>query len=268
MGLLRLLAVSCAGAACLLWALPAGRTVRIELSARAAGRALPAVLAGLGGGALAAGMSGDAAIGAALGVFAAMIPPGVASARRRRDAAAAAAAWPDFIAVLRGRISAGDSVADATRLAAIRHGGPLQPLATLLERNRARPFRETLSAARDAFADPIADRVLSTLGTASEVGGGRVDAVLAVLSRSVADETRLRSAHAAALTQQRLTAAVALVAPWALLLLTITTNPQAAAAFRTSSGRVVILVGFAGTLAGRILSARAARLAAPPRVLA
>jgi Flp pilus assembly protein TadB len=100
------------------------------------------------------------------------------------------------------------------------------------------------------------------------VGGSRVDAVLAGLSRSVADEVRLRSAHDAALTQQRLTAGVALVAPWALLLLTITTNPHAAASFRSPSGRVVILIGFVGTVAGRFLTSRAARLAAPPRVLA
>lgn len=268
MGLLRLIAVASAGAAFLLWSLPSGHPVRIEVTGRTIRGAIPTALVAVAGAALGAGLTGDSVIGGALGAFAAMVPPGVSRARRRRAAAAAAAVWPDFLAVLRGRISAGDSVADATRFAAIRQGGPLQPLADLLDRSRARPFGETLAAARDGFADPIADRVLSTLSTASEVGGGRVDAVLAGLSRSVADELRLRNAHDAALTQQRLTAGVALVAPWALLLLTITTNPQAASAFRSGSGRVVILIGFAGTLAGRFLTSRAARLAAPPRVLA
>lgn len=268
MGLVRSAAVVCAGTACLLWALPGGRLVSVELSMGAARTAVPAVLAGLGGAVVASGVTGDPMIGGALGALAAMVPPGITRARKRRAAAAAANVWPDFLAVLRGRISAGDSVADATRHAAMRQGGPLQPLAAQLERSRHRPFGEALAAAREVFADPVADRVLSTLGTASEVGGGRVDAVLAGLSRSVGDELRLRNAHDAALTQQRLTAGVALVAPWALLLLTITTNPQAAAAFRTRSGRVVILIGFAGTVAGRALTARAARLAAPPRVLA
>ena len=43
--------------------------------------------------------------------------------------------------------------------------------------------------------------------------------ILAALGVSVADELRLRKAHRAALTEQRLTAAVALIAPWALLAL-------------------------------------------------
>jgi Flp pilus assembly protein TadB len=268
MGLVRAVAVACAGTAWLLWALPGGNRLTFELSVRAFRAGLPTSLSGIAAAGVAAGVTGDAMVGAALGSLTAMIGLGMARARRRRTAAAAAGLWPDFLAVLRGRISAGDSVADATRHAAMRQGGPLQPLSTLLERSRHRPFGETLEVARDTFADPIADRVLSTLGTASEVGGGRVDAVLAGLSRSVADEVRLRSAHDAALTQQRLTAGVALVAPWALLLLTIATNPQAAAAFRTSSGRVVILIGFVGTVVGRVLTDRAIRLGAPPRVLA
>ena len=268
MGVVRLGVVACAGMACLAWALPGGNPVSIDVSIRGARSALPPIAAGTICAIVASGLTGDATIGLTLGAFAAMILPGLARARRRRAASAAAAVWPDFLAVLRGRISAGDSVADATRFAAARQGGALQPLADLMTRTRHRPFVETMATARDAYADPIADRVLSTLGTASEVGGGRVDTVLAGLSRSVGDEVRLRNAHDAALTQQRLTAGVALVAPWALLLLTISTNPQAAAAFRTSSGRVVILIGFAGTMAGRFLTARAARLAAPPRVLA
>jgi hypothetical protein len=83
---------------------------------------------------------------------------------------------------------------------------------------------------------------------------------------SVADDLRLRKAHEAALTQQRLTAAVALIAPWALLLLTITTNPQAASIYASSSGSSIILLGLAGTGLGYALARRTARLSRAPRL--
>lgn len=265
MGLVRFAVVAAAGTACLAFALPEGRTVSLRLFSpvtTAPAIALSAVVFATG-----VGLSGNSSLAAPFAVFAAMVPGAVRAARRRRERVAAAAAWPDFLAVLRGRIAAGETIPDAALEAASHLAGPFTPLAERLRQPSRVRFTETVADMRQEWRDPIADRVLTTLATASEVGGSRVDAVVAALSKSVADEVRLRRAHDAALTQQRLTAAVALVAPWALLLLTIATNPQASHAFARPSGRVVILVGLIGTLLGRFLSARAARLAEPPRVL-
>jgi hypothetical protein len=63
-----------------------------------------------------------------------------------------------------------------------------------------------------------------------------------------------------------MTAAVALVAPWALLSLTIATNPQAADAYRTATGSMVIAIGFVSTGLGFIVARRSARLSSAPRV--
>ena len=68
------------------------------------------------------------------------------------------------------------------------------------------------------------------------------------------------------MTEQRLTAAVALIAPWALLVLTVSTNPQAAHAFRTPTGAIVIGVGMAATGIGYVLARRSAELSKAPRV--
>jgi tight adherence protein B len=128
------------------------------------------------------------------------------------------------------------------------------------------PFPDALEAERHRLADPLADRVLITLAAAHRTGGATVSALLERLASSVAEELRVRKAHDADLTQQRLTAAVALLAPWGLLVLTILTNAQAAAAYRTERGSIVILVGLAATAGGHLLSRRTARLSRAPRV--
>ena len=54
---------------------------------------------------------------------------------------------------------------------------------------------------------------------------------------------------------------------FALLALTMATNPQAADAYRTPTGSVVIAVGFVSTVVGFVAARRSARLSRPPRVL-
>ena len=67
---------------------------------------------------------------------------------------------------------------------------------------------------------------------------------------------------------QRLTALVALVAPWALLMLTALTNPQANAAYGTITGQWIVVAGGTATGVGFALAGRASRLAGMPRVFA
>jgi tight adherence protein B len=239
------------------------------------GLALPrprVIAAGLVAGALgtlsAISLGGNVAMVAAAGSAGLAAPQLVSAARRRRRLEEAAARWPDFLAVLRGRLSAGEALPEATAAAAAGSGEHLAVLGRRLAEDRApgRPFAATLAAVRAEWADPLADRVLTALAAAAGIGGERVGAVLAGLASSVADELRLRRAHEAALTGQRLTAGVALAAPWALLLLTTATNPQAAAAYSTSTGTMVVLIGLVATLLGFWLSRRAARLSRMPRV--
>jgi tight adherence protein B len=189
----------------------------------------------------------------------------VAVERRRR---ALAEQWPDLLAILRSRLAAGRALPQATVEAALHTGQEMESIGRELERSLAQglPFAEALERRRKDLADPIADRVLTSLAFAARAGGGRVADILGMLGQSVGDELRLRRAHDAALTQQRLTAGVALAAPWGLLVLTVVTNPQAAAAYGTSSGMKVVGLGLAMTGAGFLLARRSARLARPARV--
>ena len=257
-----------AAAAAILAGLPLPRPRRFSCP-RLRPRLAAAGLATGAGAALAAiSLGGNSAAAAALAAMGAVAPVLAAAARTRRAAEQAAGRWPDFLAALRGRLSAGEALPEATAAAASAAGDRLAGLARRLEEGRSagQSFATILAEVRSDWADPLADRVLTTLAAAAGIGGERVGLVLSGLAGSVADELRLRRAHQAALTEQRLTAGVALAAPWALLLLTTATNPQAAAAYSTATGTVVVLAGLAATSVGFWLSRRAARLSHMPRV--
>ncbi len=218
---------------------------------------------------LALGVTAAPAIAGAVGALAASAPLAAASARRARQRADLAGRWPDLLAIVRSHLAGGAALPEAF-VAAARRSGPVlaeagDEVAGAIARS-GDTFPAALGRLQTRLADPIADRILTTLAEAHRAGGHQVAAVLAALGTSVADELRLRRAHDAALTQQRLTAAVALVAPWGLLVLTVTTNPQAAIAYRTSTGASIIGAGLVATLGGYLIARRVARLSRPPRV--
>ncbi|NQV06301.1 hypothetical protein HQ535_07105 [bacterium] len=211
-------------------------------------------------------LAADPVLAAATAGVVTVIAPGVAATRRDRVRMTEASRWPDLLAGIRARLGAGEPVPVATLEAARRIGPPFHRLAQALEESgRRTTFADTLGALAEDWSDPIADRVFGTLTIADRVGGPRVGEVLATLSASVADDLRLRLAHEAATTEQRLTALIALVAPWALLVLTVVTNPAAADSFSGSGGRVVVMVGLGATVTGFALTRRSLRLSTPGR---
>jgi tight adherence protein B len=205
---------------------------------------------------------------AALGALAATLPIHIRASRSRKRTAMTAHAWPDVLAHIRSSVSGGMTLPDAYISAASRVGGTFEE--TLAEVRRQVMYGDGFAAAmrhvRNRASDPTADRVTMTLIVANESGGHRVGEVLAALSASVAGESRLRQAHEAAMTEQRVTAGVALAAPWVILALSIATNPQAALAFSTAEGAVVVAIGLVLTISGWILSARIASLSDTPRM--
>jgi tight adherence protein B len=204
----------------------------------------------------------------AIGALAASIPIAVNHSRVKTAGREQMELWPDALAHMRASISAGLTLPDAVIDSLRRVGGRLGMFADEIRTEVAfgGGFAQALGSMRSALDDPVSDRVLATLVVANRVGGHRVGDVLSSLQASVADDLRLRRAHDAALTEQRWTATVALVAPWALLVLSIATNPQASAAFDTQEGAMVVGIGLAATVSGWLLARRSARLSEPPRL--
>jgi tight adherence protein B len=266
---MRGLAVLAAGAA--MWVLAAGWTPSIRLRHPSLPQpwVIPAALAtGIGGALLTLAFLGVRSIAVAVGLLAASVPAAMDLARQRRRREELAAAWPDFLALLRGRVVAGETIPDAFIAAAERSPEPLRSSAVPIA--EAVTFGDGFGAALDRLRaqldDATADRVLSTIAAAHRSGGPRVGLVLTALGTSVADELRLRRAHFAALTEQRMTALVALIAPWGLLALSIATNPQSAESYQTHTGTIIVAFGLASTSLGYLAARRAAAMSQAPRV--
>jgi tight adherence protein B len=210
--------------------------------------------------ALALGLHGMVPV--AVGVLTTTLPGARRHRSRERDLRREAARWPDFLAAVRSRLATGVAIPAACADAGRHIGGRF----LLLTAPPGLPFADVIATARHEWSEPLADRILTTLEVANAVGGSHVGVVLGTLVASVNDDLRLRRTHDAALTEQRLTAAVALLAPWVILALSVATNPVSAEAFSTSTGNLIIGGGLAATVVGYILARRSARLSRPPRL--
>jgi tight adherence protein B len=251
------------------WVLVTSRTPSLHIRLNISWRSLAlAGVASAGTAFVMYGFLGTVVPAVTLGVLAATVPIAVDHARAKTLKRTQMELWPDALAHVRASISAGLTLPDSLIDACRRVGGPLGLFADEIRTEVAfgGGFAPALVTMRSALDDPVSDRVLATLVVANRVGGHRVGDVLSSLQESVADDLRLRRAHDAALTEQRWTAGVALIAPWALLVLSIATNPQASHAFDTPEGAIVVGVGFVATVTGWLLSRRSARLSEPPRL--
>lgn len=234
---------------------PVTVTLPSPRAARAAGAS------GLAGWMTATAAGVPVVVATALGLGTALLPGLLRRRSRDRRSRADARRWPDFLAAVRSRLATGAAIPAACADAARHVGGRFLDLAA-----PGMPFADLAATTRDRWADPLADRVLTTLELANQVGGTQVGAVLGALTESVNADLRLRRAHEAALTEQRLTAGVALCAPWLILTLTVLTNPTSAEAFSTRTGHLIIAGGGVATIAGYLMARRSARLSRPPRL--
>jgi len=229
---------------------------------------LAAFGAGLAGFIVSFGVLGVVVPALAIGTLCAAIPARAEQSNIHRRETAHNDRWPDFITYMRSSVAAGSTLPDAFVDAGHRIGHEFSRYADVVqyENSFGGGFVAALAQLRHELEDPVSDRVLATVAIAQQTGGRRVGDVLSALGSSVADDIRLKKAHDAALTEQRWTATVALVAPWALLSLSILTNPQAAFAFRSPEGSLIVLGGLVATGLGWVLARRASRLRADPRL--
>ena len=220
------------------------------------------------GSVLALGMSGVPAVAVSAGCLGAMVPIAADRRRARKRRHEWLGRWPHILTQVRSSLSGGATLVDALVDALERAGGDFATMATTIRTGTAfgDGFSSTVARIRSEVDDPTTDRILVTLDVAHTSGGTRVGTIIGILARSVADEIRVQRAHDAAMTEQRLTVNVALVAPWVMLMLMVMTNPQAAESFTTAQGVAVICGGGMATGAGWLLAMRTARLSQPPRV--
>ncbi len=227
-----------------------------ELLARAGvGGVAPGVLvasilmAGIAGAALTLVLVPVAALAPIAGVVAAAVPVLVLRARAAARRRALRAVWPDVVDHLLSGVRAGLSLPQA--VAALADSAPeaVRPAFLAFRRDylRTAQFGECLDALKATLADPVADRIVETVRMAREVGGTELPTVLRSLSQYLRADAAVRSEVDARQSWVRTAARLGVVAPWIVLLM-LGTRPEAAAAYNTPGGAVLVVGGLAATL--------------------
>lgn len=156
--------------------------------------------------------------------------------------------WPDAVDHLIGSIRSGLSLPDS--VSALSRVGPMALRAPFTSFERS--YRATGSFSlgvdelKDSLADPTADRILETLRMAREVGGTELASVLRALSVNLREHSAVRAELEARQGWVTNAAKLGVAAPWIVLLL-LSTRPEAAAAYNTPSGVLLIVAGAAGS---------------------
>ncbi len=152
--------------------------------------------------------------------------------------------WPEIVDHLRSAIRAGLSLPEASgQLATV---GPqlLRPQFGdfALDYRATANFSVALDQLGERLADPVADKILTTLRITREVGGTDLGQTLTTLSAFLRDDVRTRGELAARQSWIVSAARLAVAAPWILLLI-LGTQEAAKDAYMTAGGVIVLGVG-------------------------
>lgn len=230
------------------------RTGRLRTTLSAAGfGAVPggvfltlSVLTGVLLAAVAFAVTGVVALAVSAAVLGGAIPVLLVRWRARVKRAAHRALWPDVVDHLIGSVRSGLALPDA--VASLAHTGPeaLRPDFVSFERDyrSTGSFGGSLDRLKDALADPVPDRIIETLRMAREVGGADLTTVLRSLSSYLRSDNAIRSEVEARQSWIKSAAKLGVAAPWLILLL-LSTRPEASLAYNSAGGSVLIVVGAA-----------------------
>jgi len=195
-----------------------------------------------------------------------MLPSLVISWRARVRRRATRVVWPDVVDQLVSAVRSGLALPDSVMTLA--HTGPAVTrgaFAAFSTQYRATGnFSIAVDELKVALADPVADRILETLRMSREVGGSELTNVLRSLSVYLRQEAAIRLEIEARQSWVMNAARLGLAAPWVVLFL-LTTRPEAALAYNSASGIVLIVAGLALSVVAYRIMASIGRLPEQPR---
>jgi len=191
------------------------------------------------------------------GIAALALPAAIVQWRALSRRRAARVLWPDIVDHLVSAVRSGLALADS--VVTLAHTGPAatrEAFAEFEDDYRATGnFGIAVDALKARLADPVADRILETLRMSREVGGSELTSVLRNLASYLRQETAIRSEVEARQSWVMNAARLGVAAPWIILLL-LATRPEAAAAYNTPGGVLLIVGGlFVTAIAYRLMLA-------------
>lgn len=194
-------------------------------------------------------------------IIIASLPVSLLRSRRDRRRRKFREAWPDAISTLVAAVRSGASLPEACISLTMRGPDEIRSgFEAFTSTYRATgSFDAALERLRLDLADPIADRIALALKVANDVGGSDLVRILRTLGDFIREDLRARREIQARWSWTVTAARVAAAAPW-LVLIMMSTRPEAAAAFDSTTGVIVIVSGGLVTFLGYRLMLRAGRL--------
>jgi tight adherence protein B len=173
-----------------------------------------------------------------------VLPLVLANWRSRAMRRASMSSWPDvvdhLVSAVRGGLGLPESVSS------LAHGGPpaLRPAFADFERTYGATgnFAVAVEELKARLADPTADRLLETLRMSRDVGGSELTFVLRSLGSYLRQEAAIRGEVEGRQSWVVNAARLGVAAPWIILVM-LSTRPEAAAAYDTGAGAVLITGG-------------------------
>jgi tight adherence protein B len=207
--------------------------------------AVLSIAGGVAVGAVVAALLPILTLAALAGAVASAVPALLISSRGRARRRVLRSAWPDLVDHLLSSVRSGQPLGVA--VTALADVGPPDLRGAFRDVGRAVESTGLLDPALDdlkrRLADPVADRIIETLRMAREVGGTELPAVLRALSASLRQDAALRSEVEARQSWVVNAARLGVAAPWVVLAL-IGSRPEAAAAYNTTAGVLLLVAGF------------------------
>lgn len=232
--------------------------------------AVPALSAGLGLviATVLWAISGAVVPSLAIGLGASAVPVLVLRSAARRRTTAMREVWPEAVDHVNSAIRAGLSLPEA--LVQLSRKGPeeLRPAFAefALDYQASGDFARCLDRLKTRLADPVGDRIVEALRITRDVGGTDLGGLLRTLSAFLREDARTRAELEARQSWTVNAARLALVAPWVVLGL-MATRPQAAQAYDSTTGLVLIVIGAGVSLIAYRVMLQIARLPQDERVL-
>jgi tight adherence protein B len=189
------------------------------------------------------------ALALAAGVVALVIPAVLVRSRARSRRRAARVVWPDVVDHLVSAVRSGLALPDG--VVTLSHSGPPTTRAAFAsfeaDYRATGNFSLCLDRLKSRLADPVADRILETLRMSREVGGSELTQVLRNLSAYLRQDAAIRSEVEARQSWVMNAARLGVAAPWIVLLL-LASRPEAASAYNSAAGGLLILGGLVVTM--------------------
>ena len=165
--------------------------------------------------------------------------------------------WPDVVDHLVSALRSGLALPDS--VSSLAQAGPVATRTAFAQFEReyraTGNFSYCVDELKRSLADPVADRILETLRMAREVGGSDLTVVLRSLAAWLRQDAAVRLEVEARQSWVVNAARLGVAAPWIILVL-LASRPEAAVAYNSPAGVVVIASGLAlSVIAYRVMLA-------------